>query len=126
MPEQCKRPPHVPQSDCCAGPRLRFNPRQIILRARQNHLQEKYAAKVRENFTADTLKELEGIFVAFVADKLLPKDATEAAKAAPWGAVQQLPNLGTLLRDNAKFKMHHEAAVRRHAMKSRRACLHAN
>jgi len=81
---------------------------------------------VRENFTADTLKELEGIFVAFVADKLLPKDATEAAKAAPWAAVQQLPNLVTLLRDNAKFKMHHEAAVRRHAVKSQRACLHAN
>jgi len=82
---------------------------------------------VRENFTADTLKELEGIFAAFVADKLLPKDAPDAAKAAPWAAVQQLPNLGTLLRDNAKFKMHHEAAVRRRPAATGGGCRrHAN
>ena len=59
-------------------------------------------------FTATTLQELEGIFARFVADKLLPGDASNAT----WAAVQALPTLATLLRDNAKFKMNYDAAVR--------------
>ena len=89
-------------------------PPQIILRARQNHLFDRYAATTVPNFTAATVEELERILNAFVVDKLLPRGSGDApaAAAAPWKTVQELPNLAALLRDNAKFKMNYDAAVR--------------